>query len=372
MTARLHASRLAALSLLLISSIAAAQEAPPSYPNHRDLMVWRDAQGAEHPVKTPADWQVRRQHILLGMQQAMGPLPKRDNLPPLDVKILADEKQDDVRRLSISFAVEQSDDRCTAYLFLPPDAKPDERRPGIVALHPTGPLGKGIAAGLGPKPNRGYALELAQRGYVVISPDYPSFGDLKDYNFAQDPHVSGTMKGILNHMRAVDVLVARDDVDPARLGVIGHSLGGHNSMFVAVFDPRLKAIVSSCGWCPFHDYYGGKVAGWTSDRYMPKIRDDYGLDAGRIPFDWYEVVAALAPRAFFSCSPLHDANFDVAGVRKAIPRAQQVYDLLGASDQLQVRYPDSEHDFPTPTREESYAFIDRALKHQPARHLKSE
>jgi hypothetical protein len=41
-----------------------------------------DAQG-EHPVTTPADWARRRAHILLGMQQAMGKLPDRSKLGPL-------------------------------------------------------------------------------------------------------------------------------------------------------------------------------------------------------------------------------------------------------------------------------------------------
>jgi len=108
---------------------------------------------------------------------------------------------------------------------------------------------------------------------------------------------------------------------------IGHSLGGHNAMFVAVFDPRLKVIVSSCGWTPFHDYYGGKIAGRTSDRYMPRLKTEYGLDPDRVPFDFYEVVAALAPRPFFSSSPLRDSNFDVEGVKKAVAEARKVLQM---------------------------------------------
>ncbi len=159
--------------------------------------------------------------------------------------------------------------------------------------------------------------------------------------------------------------MARDDVDPTRIGVIGHSLGGHNAMFVGVFDERLKVIVSSCGWTPFHDYYAGNITGWTSDRYIPRLRDEYGLDPNRVPFDFYEVVAALAPRAFFSNSPVADNNFDVQGVKKGIAAAEKVYELLGAGDRLQVRYPDCGHDFPVETRREAYQFIDKILEHVP-------
>jgi hypothetical protein len=86
-----------------------------------------------------------------------------------------------------------------------------------------------------------------------------------------------------------------------------------------------------------------------------------------VPFDFYEVVAALAPRPFFSNSPLHDSNFDVAGVRKAEAVARPVYELLGAGDRLQVRYPDCKHDFPPDTRQEAYRFLDDALGHKPTK-----
>ena len=84
-----------------------------------------------------------------------------------------------------------------------------------------------------------------------------------------------------------------------------------------------------------------------------------------MPFDFYEVVAALAPRAFFSNSPLSDNNFDVQGVKKGIAAAEQVYEFLGAGDRLQARYPDCAHDFPVETRREAYQFIDKILGHVP-------
>jgi hypothetical protein len=95
---------------------------------------------------------------------------------------------------------------------------------------------------------------------------------------------------------------------------------------------------------------------------MPAIRDAYKLDAKAIPFDFYEVVAALAPRPFLSCSPLKDSNFDVEGVRKAVPEANKIYQLMGAPDALQVRHPDCPHDFPPEEREAAYRFLDRQLK----------
>lgn len=360
------------LFLLAVGAVdMRAQEQPPDapdYPSHANVMVFRDAAGALQPVKTAGDWSTRQAHILAGMQEAMGPLPDRENPQPLDTDIINRLEGDGFTRLTVRFTTEPGD-RLAAHLYLPDGCDAGQSAPAMLALHPTSALGKDRVTEEGGVPNRMYASELAQRGYVVIAPDYPSFGDSKNYDFAADRYVSGTMKGIFNHMRCHDLLESRPEVDPERIGAIGHSLGGHNAMFVGVFDTRLKVIVSSCGWTPFHDYYQGKIAGWTSDRYMPRLRDVYKLDPGRVPFDFYEVVAALAPRAFFSSSPLRDSNFDVAGVRKAEPVAREVFKLLGVEDHLEIAYPDCAHDFPPAVRRQAYAFIDQILDHTPAREV---
>jgi predicted dienelactone hydrolase len=233
----------------------------------------------------------------------------------------------------------------------------------MLCLHQTTKIGKDEPAGLGGLPSLHYAHELAGRGYVCLVPDYPSFGEYP-YDFkTQGAHrASGSMKAIWNNLRAVDLLVSLPEVKADRIGVIGHSLGGHNALFTAAFDERLKAVVSSCGFTPFHDYYGGKVAGWTSDRYMPRIRDVYENNADKIPFDFYEVVASLAPRGFFSNSPLKDGNFDIGGVRKAFAAANGVYALHLAADKLKLVTPDAPHDFPDAERKAAYEWLDSLLK----------
>jgi len=338
---------------------------------HQQLGHYLDSDGRRQPIDTPEAWTLRRKQILAGMEAVMGPLPAdvRDGsgrTRPLDIKVVAEVEQAGIPRQTISFA-SRNGERVTAYLYIPKGIQPGEKRAAMLALHPTGTIGKEIVAG-GGKANREYGFELAQRGYIVIAPDYVSFGDQQKHDFAKDDYVSGTMKGIVDHMRCVDLLQSRADVDPEQIGVIGHSLGGHNAIFAAVFDERIKAIVSSCGWCPFHDYYGGKkLANWAQQRYMPFVVEKFNASPDAMPFDFYELVAALAPRAFYSNSPLRDSNFDYRGVKKAGREARKIYDLLGASTAMQLRYPDCEHDFPDFQRRESYAFLDAALKHKPTK-----
>lgn len=327
----------------------------------------------EQPTKSSASHEKKRQQILRNMEKAMGKLPDRSDLPPFEIKISDSVMEDRFTRYTLTFNV-ANNERLPVYLYVPKQRGSIQRIPAMLVLHGTSVLGKGVVDGQGPLPNRAHARELAQRGYVVIAPDYPSFGDLKDHNFDTDRYESATMQAVFNHMRCVDLLQSRPDVDPENIGVLGHSLGGHNAMFVAAFDTRLKVAVSSSGWTQFEYYnigdegskkYGGRLGPWAQIRYMPLIRTKYKLDAKLIPFNFDDVIAAIAPRAFFSVSPLKDANFDVNGVREGISLAEKVYNNLGVSDLLQIRYPDSGHDFPVENRKEVYGFLDRTLGHTP-------
>jgi dienelactone hydrolase len=334
------------------------------YPDHRRLMVVH-SDGRLVPITEPRQWGMRRAHVRANMQLVMGLLPDPARRVPLDVQTSHEERAEGYLRRKISFAVEPGD-RIPAWLLLPAgfSAAQPAALPAMLCLHQTTGIGKDEPAGLGGLSNLHYAHELAQRGFVCLVPDYPSFGEYPyDFKTQGAHYASGSMKAIWNNLRAVDVLESLPAVDPDRMGVIGHSLGGHNALFTAVFDLRLNAVVSSCGFTPFHDYYGGKLAGWTSDRYMPRIREVYGNDPNRVPFDFYEILAALAPRGFFSNSPTKDGNFDVEGVRKAFVEARQIYRLLQVpEDRLQLEIPDAGHDFPPEVREKAYRWLETVLK----------
>ena len=337
------------------------------------LLFYKDSNAKIKKVTTKAQWKIKRQQILNGMQQAMGRLPDFSNLPSMDIQVIDEVVEEKYTRQTINFTVAENE-VVPAYLYIPVLENKKEKFPAMLALHETDAIGKKSVDGEGHNSNLAYAKELAQRGYIVIAPDYPSFGDLKGYDFNTDRYQSVTMKSIFDNMRCVDLLQARQDVDPNRIGVIGHSLGGHGALFTGAFDKRLQVVVSSCGWTLFSYYdagkavterFGGALGPWAQDIYMPLLQDKYHLDIKKIPFDFDEVVAAIAPRAFFSNSPLNDSNFSVAGVKKGITEVSEVYLFLGAKEKLKVSYPASQHDFPPQVRFESYRFIDKILGFTP-------
>ncbi len=332
----------------------------PSSGNRGNLLVLRNEHGDERPVRTAADWAERRKQVLVAMQEVMGPLPDDGRWVPLDVKVVEETEGPHYVRRKLTYAAEAGD-RVPAYLLVP--KRRGGKLPAVLCLHQTG-IGKDevVLPGKGDE-NLRYAAHLAERGYVTLAPDYPSFGEYR-YDFRSAPYRSGSMKAVWNNLRAVDLLQSLPEVDGERIGCIGHSLGGHNTMFTAAFDTRIKALVSNCGFTSFPKYYGGNLRGWTSDRYMPLIRTRFDLKPERVPFDFPEVVASLAPRAFLAIAPVGDDNFEVSGVKDCIAAARPVYELLGARDKLAAAYPECKHAFPPEMRKVAYEWLDRWLKNK--------
>ncbi|MBU6400568.1 MAG: prolyl oligopeptidase family serine peptidase [Verrucomicrobia bacterium] len=323
-----------------------------------NLLVFQIHPGQAAPVRTLRDWQARRAAILIAAQAVMGPLPGKEKRCPLDVRLEQETDCGSYLRRFLTYASEPGS-RVPAYLLIPKSALGNRRRArGVLCLHQTHSLGQKVVVGLGHSPNDEYGVELAERGYVCLAPAYPLLA-----NYAPDlqrlGYRSGTMKAIWDNIRGLDLLASLPFVRPEAFGAIGHSLGGHNAIFTAVFDQRLQVVVSSCGFDSFQDYMDGNIQGWTSDRYMPRLRE---YPRTEIPFDFPELLGALAPRACFINAPRGDTNFKWRSVDRVVAVARQVYRLYGAAQNLSVEHPDCGHQFPEAMREEAYRVLDAHLR----------
>jgi dienelactone hydrolase len=328
--------------------------------DHGRLDWFEDSAGLVRPIRTVADVERRRTGILAAMERVMGPRPTPAERIPLEVQEVERRRVGELLLVKLSYRVDPTPRRVRAWLIRPEASAGSTRRGAVLCLHQTIGIGKDEPAGLGGSQELHYAAELARRGYVTLAPDYPSFGE-HPFDFATEPHRSGSMRAIADNHRAVDLLETLADVDPARIGVVGHSLGGHNALFTAAFDPRLKVVVTSCGFTAFGRYYGGNLTGWTSDRYMPRIRGELMSDPKRMPFDFPEVLAAIAPRAVFISAPTRDDNFDLRGVKESVQAARPIFQRLGADARLKVIHPDAGHGFPESVRREAWSFLDEQL-----------
>ena len=171
--------------------------------------------------------------------------------------------------------------------------------PALLCLHQTTvppSLGKEEPTTPGPL---SYAYDLTALGYVTLSPDYPLFGSYHpSLSSLYAQYRSVTAKAVSNVLSCVDFLAHYPLVDPTRLGAIGHSLGASTALFAGLYDPRLRFLVSSCGFTSHRRYaassrwqaagapptarelsdgsaYTGDMRGWARrDKYMPLIAEE--------------------------------------------------------------------------------------------------
>ena len=326
------------------------------------------------------NWESKRISILQRAKLILGEAPQVSKDPVMS-ETLSEIQRDGYKELKVQFP-SGTGDTIKGYLLIPNNTVASSPRPGIIALHSTGP-GASQTVGLTPKEGRCYGMELAQRGYVVLAIDvisagervYPGFGSYYTNEFYNTyPQWSAMDKMIYDHKKGVDFLCSLDIVNPDRLGCIGHSLGGYNSYFLQAFDLRIKAAVSSCGFSPM----GGSNNPYQFARndwfvHFNPICRDY-IRTGMIPCDMHEIMALCAPRPLFNYSAKNDEIYYPSSTRNngdfgkwnqtvdmALNQVSKVYEILGVPDRFICVQDDGGHDFPLEVRKDAYRWLDKWL-----------
>jgi dienelactone hydrolase len=284
---------------------------------------------------------------------SMGPLPAP---APLDAVTLERVACDGYTRELIEYAVEAGD-RIKAY-FLVPERR-EGRVPLIFAHHQHNAefhIGKSEVVGLAGNPDQAYAAELAQRGYAVIAPDAIAF---EERNWSSPSGyaeyfelVSRLVQGhtllakILSDVsRGLDYAVSRPEVDPDRIGFIGHSYGGRMALWAPAWDQRFKASVSNCG-CVNYKNSLRRESGVQAEFCVPDIMK-YG--------DIEDIVRLIAPRALLIQATDDDVWSD---------NAQLIYDHARDAfpdGQIALRVWPGAHQFTPEMRAVAYDFLNDRL-----------
>jgi len=198
-------------------------------------------------------WQRRFRERIEGLR---GPVPER---VPLEVRVLESTELSDHTRQLLNIKVSELS-ALPAYLLIPRSLKPGEERPGIIASHGHAAGGMDDIGGVSGEGPAAYGLAAVRAGYVVLVPAWWGWrgrdGHLGFVGEGRDKcnviGMAAAMYGmnltalhIQDGRAAIDALAARPEADAGRIGVIGNSYGGRTAMWLAAFDERVKACVSS-------------------------------------------------------------------------------------------------------------------------------
>ena len=169
------------------------------------------------------------------------------------------------------------------------------RRPAAIVFHSTVPESIRQPAGLADVPEKHFGLTLARRGFVTFCPRnflWPETTRMaaedETRRFRQrHPRAKGMAKMLFDGRWRSTSWRRAPTSTGSRIGCIGHSLGAKEALYLAAFDPRIRAVVSSEGGI------GTKMSNWDADWYLGDI-----VNQPAFAREHHELLALVAPRPF--------------------------------------------------------------------------
>ena len=243
------------------------------------------------------DWQIRREHILVVHAASHGRHFRASPPLPLDVKVLEEKSRSAASSAASQLSKRPLRPRHRLAAHPHRMKKIKAARQCCACIRPS-PQGKDEPAGWPASANLQYAIELAERGYIAIVARL-SLLRRTPYDFATaGSYASGTMKAIWDNLRAVDLL--ETCLRSIQNGSASSAIRSADTTRCSPrpFDPRLKAVVSSCGFTSFHK---DDMPSWTGPRYMPRIKPAFGNDAEEDAVRFPGSRCLIRSRPFLAC-----------------------------------------------------------------------
>jgi len=312
---------------------------------------------------------------------------------PADVKATKpSEMRNGLHYETFSFATEKKADGTIErmpVLLVKPATSDETRRPVVIVMHGTGGNKESF---------RGWLEEFARQGIIGVSIDARYHGERSGGTKGSDAYVAAITKAwqtpagqprehpfyydtCWDLWRLLDVLQARPDIDPNRIGMMGISMGGIQTWLAAAVDDRVQAAapligVQSFRWSLDNDKWQGRARTilaaheaaakdlgerdvnqrvcrelWT--KVIPGILDN---------FDGPQLLPLFAGRPLFIANGERDPNCPIEGAKLAMASAREAFEKAGCSEKLKILIAEGvPHKVTDEMRKESIAFMVKSL-----------
>ena len=255
--------------------------------------------------------------------------------------------------------------RVPAIVVKPASAKEGQRLPVVIALHGTSSKKES---------NLTLLKKLAAKGMIGVAPDGRYHGERKTGEgtaeyfaqiakaYADNATDSGPGKAhpwlfdtTWDVMRLIDVMGARADVDPKKVGLIGFSKGGMETYLTAAADERVAVAIPCIGvqtflWGLENDQWQARVGtvsgGWKAAMTADNIPKPTAADARRFfdrvipgiygPLDCPQALPRIAPRPLMVINSDQDKNTPLPGVLIAGEAAKKAYAAAGVPERFEL------------------------------------
>jgi len=313
------------------------------------------------PVKTVADWQKRRQEILKTWHGIMGAWPPLIEKPR--VAYLEKTHRDTFAQHKVQIEIAPDQRTIPGYLLVPDGQGPF---PAVVVVYYEPETGIGQGGEL-----RDFAYQLARRGFVALSVGFPNSLYYPSEARAELQPLSALAYAAAN---CYDALATLPEVDPRRVGIVGHSYGGKWAMFASCLHEKFACAAWSDGGVAFDEsrpnvnywepWYLGYELGTKRKAGVP-TKDNPRTGAYKRlvaeGHDLHELHALMAPRPFL----VSGGSEDRPARWKALNHAVAVNKLLGHENRIAMTSR-KDHSPTAESNEVIYLFFEYFLKHRKA------
>jgi len=296
-------------------------------------------------IEAPEEWEAKTDDVLNKITWVIGDLPEYDKIQ----KVALENER--TFREELSKAEIQIDDKLVAHLSYP--AEKPAKIPVVIYLH-------AYLDANGYDWSRGYGWStsvgerLARNGYLAVEFDQFGYGsrngDCGIEFYAEHPEVSALGVMIQDVSKIIDAVSQLDWVDKDRIMVTGFSLGGMVGLYASVFDSRIKAVASTCGFASMRmDAHGKQTEGIMRYSHLRPTIPRMGLfldNEKRIPYDFHEILGLIAPRPVLILAPELDQDWFHEDVVACYDEASKIYDLYGTKENITLLSPNDFNRYP--------------------------
>ena len=313
-------------------------------------------------IKSVSDWQQRQRYIHETLLEIVGPFPGKT---PLNPKITRTINKETYRVEHIVYE-SQPGFYVTSSMFVPAGIKKNSKAP--VVIYCSGHSEEGYRYA-----NYQQAiLNLVNKGFIVFAFDPVGQGERLEYidpktgkSVFDGPTKEHSYPGsqmfitgsslarymIWDGIRAVDYLLTRKEVDPARIGITGRSGGGTQSAFIAAMDDRIYAAAPECfitNLTRLIQTIGSQDA--EQNLYHEIAR---GIDQA-------DLLLVRAPKPALMITTTRDF-FSIQGAMETEKEVSDIYTAYGKTDNFGRAEDDAPHESTRKNREALYSFFQNHL-----------
>ena len=289
-------------------------------------------------VRTAGDWLKRRTEIKERWTNLLGQWPPV--MAQQRLEILDTLRREDFIQLRVRFYWTPSE-LTEGYLLIPDG---NGKKPAVITVF----YEPETAIGLTENKDRDFAYQLTKRGFVTLSLGTTQTTRNQTYSIYYPSLENATLQPLsalaYAAANAWEVLAKVEDVDSARIGIVGHSYGGKWAMFASCLCDKFACAAWSDPGIVFDESKGGYINYWEPWYlgYYPPPWNDTWSDAGYATsrgaysklreegFDLQELHALMAPRPFLVSGGYSD------GPERWVPlnHTVAVNRLLGYTDRV--------------------------------------